>query len=272
MNTNQRLISFDLKAEFGFLKKPDINDGIYLTYNILHKPALLGILGAIAGMEGNKENGKFPQYYKRLMHYNDKLQPIDGLESIKIAIQPLDSDKGNFTKEIVKYNNSIGFASREAGGNLIITEQILVQPSYRCFLLLNISNNDEKLLYDYILSYNAVFIPYLGKNDFSAWWTNAKEYKTETKFDFESNFKIASIFVKSEAVSNYVVKAVGRDARSNIQSFIYFEKLPIDFDHKLYQYSYNDFVYSNAIFSKDMNFSDQGEFYRISSNEIIQLF
>ena len=44
---NQRLISFDIQADFGFFKKPDYNDGVLLTYNMLHKPALLGILGAI---------------------------------------------------------------------------------------------------------------------------------------------------------------------------------------------------------------------------------
>ena len=51
----QKLISFDLKAEFGFFKKPDIND-IYLTYNMLHKPALLGILGAVIGLQGYQKN------------------------------------------------------------------------------------------------------------------------------------------------------------------------------------------------------------------------
>ena len=45
-----KLISFDLCADMGFLKKPDINEKIYLTYNMLHKPALLGILGAIIGL------------------------------------------------------------------------------------------------------------------------------------------------------------------------------------------------------------------------------
>jgi CRISPR-associated protein Cas5h len=49
---NFKLVSFDLKADFGFFKKPDINDGLYLTYNMLHKPTLLGILGAIVGLQG----------------------------------------------------------------------------------------------------------------------------------------------------------------------------------------------------------------------------
>lgn len=260
MDTNQRLISFDLKAEMGFLKKPDINDGIYLTYNMLHKPALLGILGAIAGMKGYEKNGEFPDYYKKLKH-------------LKVGIQPLDSDKGNFTKEIVSYNNGTGFASNEEGGNLIVTEQILLKPSYRCYLLLNQDSPDEKTLYDNILSFKAEFLPYLGKNDFSAWWVNAKEYNSAKKFDFSCNYNIASVFSKTEAASKFVVRSMSMFSTDTQKfSFLYFEKLPIGFDENLFQYSYADFVYSNASFKGEMNMSEAGEFYQIDENYIIQLF
>lgn len=262
MNANQRLISFDLKAEMGFLKKPDINDGIYLTYNMLHKPVLLGILGAIAGMEGHEENGKLPDYYQRLKH-------------LKTGIQPLESDQGNYTKEIVSYNNSTGLASNEPGGNLIVTEQILLKPAYRCFLLLNRDNPDEELLYDSILSYKAEFLPYLGKNDFSAWWVNAREYDSVSKFDFRHDYKIASVFAKTEAVSNHAVRiASDMDLFASPQepTFFYFEKLPAGFDDTLLQYVYADFVYSNFTFKKSMNMSETGDFYRINDGEIIQLF
>lgn len=260
MGANQRLISFDLKAEMGFLKKPDINDGIYLTYNMLHKPALLGILGAIAGMKGYKENGIFPEYYKKLKH-------------LQISIEPLESDKGNYTKDIVSYNNSTGFASGEEGGNLIVTEQILIKPSYRCFLLLNLGNGDEKTLYDNILSYKAEFLPYMGKNDFSAWWTDAHEYDSFEKFDFSHDYKIASIFAKTDAVSDYVARSMSMFSKeSKESSFLYFERLPVGFNEKLYQYSYADFAYSNASFKKEMNMSGAGKFYQIDKNHIIQLF
>ena len=63
---NQRLISFDIQADFGFFKKPDYNDGVLLTYNMLHKPALLGILGAIIGLRGYRKKGEWPEYYQRL--------------------------------------------------------------------------------------------------------------------------------------------------------------------------------------------------------------
>lgn len=78
MNSNQKLISFDLKAEMGFFKKPDINDGIYLTYNMLHKPALLGILGAIVGLKGHEKEGVLPEYYCKF-------------RDLKVAVQPLAS-------------------------------------------------------------------------------------------------------------------------------------------------------------------------------------
>jgi CRISPR-associated protein Cas5h len=264
MTVNQRLISFDLKAEMGFLKKPDINDGIYLTYNMLHKPALLGILGAIAGMKGYIENEVLPDYYEKLKH-------------IKVGIQPCEkSDKGNFIKDIVSYNNNTGFANvdKDGGGcNLIITEQILIKPSYRCFLLLNLDNSDEKTLYDNILSYKGEFLPYMGKNDFSAWWTEAKEYGSFEKFDFSYDYKITSIFAKTDAVSGYVARSMSMFSEESKETpFLYFERLPIGLNKKLYQYDYADFVYSNASFNSEMNMSDAGEFYQIDKDHIIQLF
>ena len=255
---NTKLISFDLKAEFGFLKKPDINDGIYLSYNMLHKPALLGILGAIIGKQGYQKNGEMPEYYKLLSH-------------LMVGIKPLNSDKGTFMKEILSYNNSTGFASSEAGGNLIITEQILINPSYRCFILLDINSNDENSLFESIKNRCAVYLPYLGKNDFSLWWDNFKEYDYE-EYDFSTDYRIDSIFSKTEAVSSNIVRTMSRYERDEEPPWLYFERLPIGFDKKLYQYSYADFVYSNAKFKKDMNMSKAGKFYIIDKESIIQLF
>ena len=53
----EKLVSINIKSDFGFLKKPDTNDPIYLTFNMLHKPALLGILGAIIGEKGFQKHG-----------------------------------------------------------------------------------------------------------------------------------------------------------------------------------------------------------------------
>ena len=266
MASNQKLISFDLKAEMGFFKKPDINSGIYkgiscslsMSYNMLHKPVLLGILGAIAGLQGYQKNGSFPVYYQRLKH-------------LKIGVAPLGSDNGNFTKDIVTYNNGTGFASSEGEGNLVVREQILIKPSYRCYLLLNLDNEAEKVLYDRIAKYEAEFLPYMGKNDFSAWWENVREYDF-ARFSGNANYKITSIFAKTEAVSDFIVRSMSIFSKESKEPmFIYFERLPIGFDEQLMQYNYADFVYSNATFSKDMDMSAAGEFYTLDNSEVIQL-
>jgi len=257
MNNNQILISFDMHAEMGFFKKPDINSGVYLTYNMLHKPALLGILGAICGLRGHEENGVQPQYYKELGH-------------VKVGIEPLGSEHGNFVKTIVKYNNGTGFAND--GGILNISEQILIKPSYRCYLLLDITNKYDKMLLGYIRDYKAEFIPYLGKNEFATWWTNYQEYPDVKTFGYERNYTVSSLFAKSEAVSNHIVRSMSRRAIGQmVLPYLYFEKLPIGYDEVLMQYELKDFVYSNAIFDKGMDMSESGDFISIDNERIIQL-
>ena len=109
---NQRLISFDIQADFGFFKKPDYNDGVLLTYNMLHKPALLGILGAIIGLRGYRKKGEWPEYYQRLAALPVGIEPLEGRH-----------EKGNFQKTIVKYTNTVGYANQD--GNLLVEESML---------------------------------------------------------------------------------------------------------------------------------------------------
>lgn len=257
----QKLISFDLKAEMGFLKKPDINDGIYLTYNMLHKPALLGILGAIAGFGGYKENMKWPEYY-------------DKLKDLKVGIEPLQSEKGNYQKTVIGYNNTTGFANDD--GILQITEQVLIKPSYRCYLLINTDIPDEALLYERILNQQSEFLPYLGKNDFSAWWE--KESVREYEFDCRKptdSFSIKSLFCKNDTtVKNQKEEAfVGFDlfggSLNDAEVFFYFEKLPMGFNEKLFQYQMADFSYTSAKFKKDSFLANL--YYLVSEGQYIQI-
>lgn len=252
------LISFDLHAEMGMFKKPDINN-TYLTFNMLHKPALLGLLGAIVGLNGYKTNGEFPEYYQKLKY-------------LYVGICPLNDDKGMFSKRMINYNNGTGMASKEEGGNLIITEQILIAPSYRCYLLLDKDNEIEQKLYDYILNYKAEFLPYFGKNEFSAWWTDVQEYPNARLFEFDKNYKIKSIFSKTSAVGGYIAQATTQKWGPLVIPFLYFERLPIGFDERFKQYEYADFVYSNATFQKDMKMKNTGKFVIINDNDVIQLF
>src|SRR5690554_4061785 len=125
------LISFDIESNFGFFRKPESNTTLNVSYNIIHRPAVLGILGAIIGLEGYKEKGKFPEYYEKLNH-------------IKIGISPLNHEQGNYLKTPVKYSNTVGYANK--GATFLTEELTLISPKYRIFLLLDSQNNEEALL------------------------------------------------------------------------------------------------------------------------------
>ncbi|MDJ1473780.1 CRISPR-associated protein Cas5 [Xanthocytophaga flava] len=238
----EKLVSFDLKANFGFLKKPDYNDGLLLSYNMLHKPALLGILGAILGLSGYQQKGIFPEYYEKL-------------KDLPIGIEPLNHEKGNFQKTSVKYSNTVGYANSD--GNLLIEETMLIHPAYRCYLLLSMSNSDHAKLYDYLKEGKAEYIPYMGKNEFQIWWID--ESTGENTFQ-EYNFNSGSSSNTTLPILTFFRKTINvrenteDDSMANYnpfefvfspETFMYFERLPIRFDAELRQYKLEDYAYSN---------------------------
>ncbi|WP_081421631.1 hypothetical protein [Salinivirga cyanobacteriivorans] len=263
-----KIISFDIQADFGFLKQPDTNEPMYLTYNMIHKPFVLGMFGAILGKKGFQENKKFPEYYK-------------DLKKIQVGIKPLGSENGNFQKTIIKYNNSTGAANKgtfkgtntkgkavefEIGATLNIVEQTLVKPSYRIYFL---SDNVE--LISRIENNEAVYLPYLGKNDFSLWWDNVKNYNYEN-FYYENSYQVSSIFAKKTAIKD------GKEIEEEVPAwemdfskkcFMYFERLPVGYDAELYQYVYKPFVYTTFKLKSDYKID---KLFHLDNGEVIQLF
>ena len=186
---NMQYISFDLRGDFGYFKKGDANDIVQPTYNIIHKPALLGLLGAILGLKGySAEYSEFPEYYKTL-------------KSIRVGIKPLYPEYSDcyFPKTIVWFNNSSGLAnkSRERGskGTLQIKEQILIDPGYTVFLELESSNEIHIRLKKLIFNQQSVYNIYLGKNEFLTGIEKVYEYEQRSEQNFNSNGRISSIFM-----------------------------------------------------------------------------
>lgn len=261
------LVSINIKSDFGFLKKPDTNDPIYLTFNMLHKPCLLGILGAIVGEKGFQNYGVMPEYYQKL-------------KGIKVSIAPLKEngktyhENGNFTKTVIKYNNTTGLASEEESGNLMITEQTLVAPAFKCWILLNLESEIEAKLFNFLKENKAEYLPYLGKNEFSLWWDNFNEYEYEPFYPSEE-FQINSLFIKEETVKEGKIKArfIPGILSMSEKKFIYFERLPIGYiESPLFQYEYKDFAFTNCDLREDYVLPESYPLYRLSNNEIIQLF
>jgi CRISPR-associated protein Cas5h len=261
-----KLISIDLKSNFGFFKKPDINDSIYLTYNMIHKPALLGMLGAVLGLEGHKEHGSLPDYYIELQEKRN----------LRIGIQPIGQGQknGNFAKTIVKYNNSTGQANE---GTLNVIEQILIKPEYRIYLELDENEKLCKNLLRKLKNYESVFIPYLGKNDFPCWWENFSDYRKVSNVNSDG-VKIRTIFCK---IHDSKLKDLKEQMPFGFMAglmektetiFFQFERLPTSFNKELKQYDEPEkFIYTNMKFKKDM-FSDDESFKQLENGDGIYLF
>ena len=130
------IFRFILSGKHAFFKKPEVNSYYYFTYGNIHKVALLGMFGAILGyggytqMRGYEKKKKqdeltdsFPEFYERL-------------KDVKLSVIPV-SQNGFISKKIQIFNNSVGYASKEKGGNLIVKEQWLENPKWEIVLLID---------------------------------------------------------------------------------------------------------------------------------------
>ena len=245
-----KAVSFILSGKTACFRKPDVNQYAYFTYNNIHKPALLGLLGAIAGYEGysslhqrkktleekikkastkekkalkielEKLQKEFPQFYENLQH-------------LKVAIKPM-TPNGYFSKKVQVFNNSVGYASFEEGGNLIVREQWLEEPVWQIMIKEDESDIYEKIK-SYLLESKAVFIPYLGKNDHPAKITDAKEV---VLYSWKPNEKIASLFIENAV-------ALFKHAPRNELSFFFSEYAPVRLQEDYHFYEFEKLVFTN---------------------------
>ena len=271
-----KVISVDFFADFGFFKKPFSNEklDLYLTFNMLHKPALLGILGSIIGLSGYKKYGELPEYYEKLKSLQISIEPIERNKAGRIL-----HEKGIFPKSTVKYNNAVGYANLQ-GGILNIHEQILISPAYRCYVLFDnsIDIQLQSKLDDFLQNGYADYLPYFGKNEFSCWWEKEsyQEYELcdidkNNPFTIDSIFYLAESYLK-ESKSNFSISDFFNIEKNN--PYAYFERLPIGFTkvEDSYQYEIKKFIYSNFKVKGD---TDIDGLYTIKSDnktKYVQLF
>ena len=244
----QKLISIDLKSDFGFFRKPDANNTVNLSYNMIHKPAVLGILGSIIGLggysqayekeieipskRGEKRKPLFPEYYEKF-------------KNLLIGIEPLNHEKGNFQKTVIKYSNTVGYANN--GSTYLTEEATLIKPSYRIYLKLDLDNEDQNKLYEYLKNGNTEYIPYLGKNEFPVWWDKDEfmEYEFEKIGNINNSYKIVTLFEKKGIVSDQKEQVFDLfNFHKTASPYIYFERLPKGFNEELLQYELGEFVFT----------------------------
>ena len=225
-----RALKFTLSGRNAFFKKPEVNTYGYFTYGQIHKVALLGILGAIVGYKGYGHNGVYPEFYEKL-------------KDLKISIVP-GNPQGYIQKKMQMFNNTVGYASQELGGNLIVREQWLENPIWDIYILLNCEEADK--IAEMIMENRCVYIPYLGKNDHLADICNSEIVELETTSC--ENTVLSCLYLKKDGklgIADDEDEDEWEDDEEDALEFKYEEKLPIGIDDHLNLYQYETFCYTN---------------------------
>lgn len=236
------VIKFTLKGKTAFFKKPDVNTYLYFTYGNIHKVALLGMFGAILGYRGynqmsflndykkeigknlEKKNSNYPEFYSKLMNLQVSI--------VRNSI--------NISKKVQTFNNSVGYASKEEGGNLIVKEQWLENPSWDIYFV--VDSEESKALAKALKENRSVYIPYLGKNDHLADISNFEiigDIKEITKPD-----KIDSLFIKEDFELD-TPDALEDLFEETEPIYKYEEKLPIALEETNNTYKFKTFISTN---------------------------
>lgn len=234
------VLRFTLRGKSGCFRKPEVNSYCYFTYGNIHKVALLGIFGAILGYNGytqmqgfkktkaaEKITESYPEFYERL-------------RALKISILPL-AAKGLIPKKIQSFNNSVGYASKELGGNLIVKEQWLENPEWEICLL--VDSEESVKVKEALLNKKCVYYPYLGRNDHLADITAVVVENVE-KCDFELG-ALACLWPKQEVK----IAELDFDEKEELGAFCTFkyqEVLPYGMDGWTNHYLYQTFMYTDA--------------------------
>lgn len=235
------ILRFTLSGKNAFFKKPEVNSYVYFTYGNIHKIALLGMFGAILGYGGytqikdfGKKNKKeklkesFPEFYEKL-------------KDLKISILPAaENRRGFIPKKIQAFNNSVGYASREQGGNLIVKEQWLENPKWEICLLIE-SEEAEKVKQS-ICGKTCIYYPYLGKNDHPADISNIRMEQAET-----IEFKMGRLdcFAPKGCVDIADLDYDDKEELDAFGEFKYEEALPWGMDGWTNQYILRTFLYTD---------------------------
>ena len=153
---------------------------------------------------------------------------------MKVSIVPK-NERGYIQKKIQTFNNSVGYACEEQGGNLIVKEQWLENPIWDIYVLLDCEEAEQ--IAQILENNKCVYMPYLGKNDHLA------DIKHVTRLELET------VPLKETEISSMFPKQIGEiylpDDEDEIEEFKYEENLPTSLNAYTNLYEYDTFCYTN---------------------------
>ena len=253
-----KALKFTLSGDSAFFKDNVINT-VYLTYGNIHRVALLGIFGAILGYGGyskqndmlkkkNKKKPDYPEFYEKL-------------KDIKISIVS-NGKNGYFNKKLQTFNNSVGYASKEEGGNLIVKQFWLENPSWGIYILLDC--DEAKKIADYMQNRKAIYLPYLGSNDHLANIMDVEIIDIEEKMSSEDETIEILSMIKNSDISEKK-KTVFSIDKNSIRDDIYkySEYLPVTLSKELNQYEKEKMTITN------MSVILKKSYYKVEDKNIV---
>ncbi|WP_405349282.1 type I-B CRISPR-associated protein Cas5b [Fusobacterium animalis] len=251
-------LKFTLSGDSAFFKDNVINT-VYLTYGNIHRVALLGIFGAILGYGGyskqndmlkkkNKKKPDYPEFYEKL-------------KDIKISIVS-NGKNGYFNKKLQTFNNSVGYASKEEGGNLIVKQFWLENPSWGIYILLDC--DEAKKIADYMQNRKAIYLPYLGSNDHLANIMDVEIIDIEEKMSSEDETIEILSMIKDSDISEKKKNVFSIDKNSiRDDIYKYSEYLPVTLSKELNQYEKEKMTITN------MSVILKKSYYKVEDKNIV---
>ena len=251
-------LKFTLSGYSAFFKDNVINT-VYLTYGNIHRVALLGMFGAILGYGGySKQNDMLNKKKKKMPDYPEFYEK---LKDIKISIVS-NGKNGYFNKKLQTFNNSVGYASKEEGGNLIVKQFWLENPSWDIYILLDC--DEAKKIADYIQNRKAIYLPYLGSNDHLANIMDVEIINIEEKIGSEDETIEILSMVKASDISEKKKNVFSIDKNSaRDDTYKYSEYLPFTLSKDLNQHEKEKMTITN------MSVILKKSYYKVEDKNIV---
>ena len=251
-------LKFTLSGNSAFFKDNVINT-VYLTYGNIHRVALLGMFGAILGYGGySKQNDMLNKKKKKMPDYPEFYEK---LKDIKISIVS-NGKNGYFNKKLQTFNNSVGYASKEEGGNLIVKQFWLENPSWDIYILLDC--DEAKKIADYIQNRKAIYLPYLGSNDHLANIMDVEIIDIEEKMSSEDETIEILSMIKDSDISEKKKNVFSIDKNSiRDDIYKYSEYLPVALSKDLNQHEKEKMTITN------MSVILKKSYYKVEDKNIV---
>lgn len=249
------LIKFNIQGQFAFFKN-HINRRENFSYPTIHKPAILGMLGAILGLNGFSSLNE--------LGYIEYIRTL----SDKVSVSILKKEQTNYVENIINDSTCLKITTSES--NVIQQrEHFLSNPNFDVYLKIDDNDLFKKIHYA-LVNKEYVYYPNLGKSYLPATITNIECVDIIHTIDEDSldmilskhnlwdNYKetifMNSLFPTSHCIVDSTTERIEEDYISVNKTIGEFMRLPTKSNELTGKYIENEeFTYSNFV-DKNMLF------------------